>query len=380
MGNRAGQYINQPNGFSAFYPARLPPKPPIKIEGKLQEQLSKADRALGRLDGSILVLPNPELFVYMYIRKEAVLSSQIEGTESSLQDVLAAEAKMLNPDQPKDVDEVISYVHAMKYGIERLSNLPVSTRLIREIHKKLLDGVRGAFLSPGEIRKTQNWIGSGGCSLKDATFVPPPPYELPRLLGDLEKYLHSDSGLPLLIKIGLAHSQFETLHPFLDGNGRMGRLLVTFLLYEKRVLSMPVLYLSYFFKKHRQEYYDKLQSVRDEGKWEEWLSFFLRGIEEVSAQSAEIARLIIELRERHRSLITEDFGYAAGNAHRVLEKLYTTPIISVKEVQALIKTSYPPANDLVKRLKERKILTEITGYRRNRKYIYTEYIDLFNDK
>lgn len=379
MKNRAGRYIKQSRGYSAFFPESLPPVPPIQVNGRLQEQLSKADRALGRLDGSILVLPNPGLFVYMYIRKEAVLSSQIEGTESSLQDVLAAEAKMLNPDQPKDVDEVVNYVHAIRYGLERLESLPVSTRLIREIHKKLMKGVRGSLLTPGEIRRTQNWIGAGGCTLINATFVPPPPEELYRLLGELEKFLHSDSGLPLLIKIGLAHAQFETIHPFLDGNGRMGRLLITFLLCEQKVLSIPVLYLSYYLKKNRQTYYEKLQAIRDHGKWEEWLLFFLKGVEEVSAQSAETAKQIIQLREKHRSLITENFGYAAGNAHRVLEKLYTTPIISVKGVQELTGTSFPPANDLVKRMEELNILAEITGQKRHRKFMYTDFVNLFRE-
>lgn len=374
---RAGKYLTQPHGYRAFIPESLPPDPPIRISGSLQEQLSKADRALGRLDGSILTLPNPDLFVFMYIRKEAVLSSQIEGTESSLQDVLAAEARLLNPEQPQDVGEVVNYVHAMNYGLERLDHLPVSTRLIRGIHSILLDGVRGSHLTPGDIRTTQNWIGPGGCTLAEATFIPPPPIEIPRLLSEFEKFLHSDTGLPLLVKIGLAHAQFETIHPFLDGNGRVGRLLITFLLCEKKVLSKPVLYLSFYLKKHRNEYYDQLQRVRDAGTWEDWLSFFLKGVEEVSIQASNTARRIITLREKHRSLITDKFGRAAGNGHRVLEKLYTVPIVSVHEVQQLIGTSYPAANDLVTRLVKADILREITGQIRNRRFIYREYVDIF---
>jgi Fic family protein len=374
---RAGKYLTQPHGYRAFIPESLPPDPPIRISGSLQEQLSKADRALGRLDGSILTLPNPDLFVFMYIRKEAVLSSQIEGTESSLQDVLAAEARLLNPEQPHDVGEVVNYVHAMNYGLERLDHLPVSTRLIRGIHSILLDGVRGSHLTPGDIRTTQNWIGPGGCTLAEATFIPPPPIEIPKLLSQFEKFLHSDTGLPLLVKIGLAHAQFETIHPFLDGNGRVGRLLITFLLCEKKVLSKPVLYLSFYLKKHRNEYYDQLQRVRDAGTWEDWLSFFLKGVEEVSIQATNTARRIITLREKHRSLITDKFGRAAGNGHRVLEKLYTVPIVSVHEVQQLIGTSYPAANDLVTRLVKADILREITGQIRNRRFIYREYVDIF---
>lgn len=374
---RAGKYLTQPHGYRAFIPESLPPDPPIRISSSLQEQLSKADRALGRLDGSILTLPNPDLFVFMYIRKEAVLSSQIEGTESSLQDVLAAEARLLNPEQPHDVGEVVNYVHAMNYGLERLDHLPVSTRLIRGIHSILLDGVRGSHLTPGDIRTTQNWIGPGGCTLAEATFIPPPPIEVPKLLSDFEKFLHSDTGLPLLVKIGLAHAQFETIHPFLDGNGRVGRLLITFLLCEKKVLSKPVLYLSFYLKKHRSEYYDQLQRVRDVGTWEDWLSFFLKGVEEVSIQATNTARRIITLREKHRSLITDKFGRAAGNGHRVLEKLYTVPIVSVHEVQQLIGTSYPAANDLVTRLVKTDILREITGQIRNRRFIYREYVDIF---
>lgn len=377
---RAGKYITQPHGYRAFIPKSLPPDPSVQTTGKLQEQLSRADLALGRLDGSILTLPNPDLFVYMYIRKEAVLSSQIEGTESSLQDVLAAEAKIMNPKQPQDVREVVNYVHALNYGLERLKHLPVSTRLIREIHSKLMDGVRGLNSTPGELRESQNWIGPGGCKLAEAIFIPPPPDEVPRLLSDLERFLHSYTDMPLLIKIGLAHAQFETIHPFLDGNGRVGRLLIAFLLCEKKVLSKPVLYLSFYLKKYRQEYYDQLQRVRDEGTWEDWLIFFLRGIREVSVQATETARQIITLREKHRILITDTLGRAAGNGHRVLEKLYTVPIVTVQEVQNLIGTSYPAANDLVARLERLNILLEVTGQTRNRRFMYNEYVNIFTER
>ena len=379
MENRAGKYVKQAAGYSVFYPRILPPEPPVEVSGLLQEQLSKADRALGRLDGTILVLPNPGLFVYMYIRKEAVLSSQIEGTQSSLQDVLAAEAKLFDPDRPIDVGEVINYIYAINYGLKRLESLPVSTRLIKEIHEKLIQGVRGSLLTPGELRRTQNWIGPGGCSIGEATFIPPPPDKLAELLSDLEKYLHADSKLPLLIKIGLVHAQFETIHPFLDGNGRIGRLLISFLLCERKALSKPVLYLSYFLKNNRNEYYEKLQNIRRKGEWEEWLLFFLKGVEEVSAQASLAAKQIILLREKHRSLITEKLSRSAGGALQVLEKLYTNPIVSVREIQEITGTSYPPANDLVKSMEEMKILKEITGRKRHRKYMYWDYVTLFRE-
>ncbi len=374
---RAGRYVTQTGGFRAFIPAPLPPKPPTRIAGDLQRLLSQADRALGRLDGSVLTLPNPDLFVFMYVRKEAVLSSQIEGTQSSLQDLLAAEAHILGDRLPRDVDEVVNYVRAMNHGLARLSKLPVSVRLIREIHAELLKGVRGSHLTPGELRRSQNWIGPAGCTLAEATFVPPPPAEVPAALGALEKFLHDHDDIPLLVKIGLAHAQFESIHPFLDGNGRVGRLLITFLLCERGALRKPVLYLSHFFKRHRQDYYEKLQAVRDRGDWEGWLAFFLRGVAEVSIEAAETARKILELREQHRKSITEHLGRAAGNGQRVLERLYERPITSVAEVRELLGTTYVGANQIVRRLVALNILSEITGQAHNRRFRYDPYVQLF---
>ena len=377
--HRAGRYLAQPTGYRAFSPAPLPPQPPVRLEGELQALLSKADRALGRLDGSIQTLPNPDLFVFMYVRKEAVLSSQIEGTQSSLQDLLAAEAHILSPDLPRDVDEVVNYVTAMNYGLARLAALPVSVRLIREIHERLLQSVRGARLTPGELRRTQNWIGPGGCTLSEATFVPPPPHEVPEALGALETFLHADSDIPALIQIGLAHAQFETIHPFLDGNGRVGRLLISFLLCQREILVKPVLYLSHYFKRHRTEYYERLQAVRDTGDWEGWLAFFLRGVARVSLEATDTARRILALREDHRARVTQGLGRAAGNGHKVLEHLYQRPIVAVADVEALTATSYTAANNLVSRMVELGVLVEATGYRRNRLFRYQAYIDLFGE-
>jgi len=377
--HRAGRYIAQPTGYRAFFPTPLPPQPSVRLEGELQTLLSLADRALGRLDGSIQTLPNPDLFVFMYVRKEAVLSSQIEGTQSSLQDLLAAEAHILAPDRPRDVDEVVNYVAAMNYGLSRLQELPVSVRLIREIHERLLQGVRGMRLTPGELRVSQNWIGPAGCTLNEASYVPPPPHEVPLALGALETFLHADSELPQLIQIGLAHAQFETIHPFLDGNGRVGRLLITFLLCQREILLKPVLYLSHFFKQHRTEYYERLQAVRDGGDWEGWLGFFLRGVASVSREATETARRILALREDHRARVSAGLGRAAGNGHKVLEQLYQRPIVSVADVQALTTTTFTAANNLVSRLVELGVLVEATGYRRNRLFRYQAYIELFGE-
>jgi Fic family protein len=275
---------------------------------------------------------------------------------------------------------VLNYVAAMKHGLGRLASLPVSVRLIREIHAKLLEGVRGSHLTSGELRRTQNWIGPSGCTLNEASFVPPPPAEVPDSLGALERFLHTEDSLPLLIKIGLAHAQFETIHPFLDGNGRVGRLLITFLLCEKHVLDKPVLYLSHYFKRHRQSYYDRLQTVRDEGAFEDWLEFFLTGVLEVSLEASTTARRILALREQHRDLIASRLGRAAGNGHRTLEHLLAHPILSVNEVRELIGTTYPAANQLVERLTEIGILVEVTGQTRNRRFRYDPYVRLFADE
>jgi Fic family protein len=293
---------------------------------------------------------------------------------------LAAEADLLGSSlRPRDVDEVVNYVGAMNHGLNRLGEIPVSVRLIREIHERLLRGVRGGSLTPGELRHSQNWIGPAGCSLGQATFVPPHPNEVPEALGSLERFLDADDPLPVLLRIGLAHCQFETIHPFLDGNGRVGRLLITFLLTERGVLRKPVLYLSHYFKQHRQEYYDHLQEVRDFGNWEGWLVFFLRGIEEVSDEAVETARRILALREDHRSAITARLGRAAANGHKVLESLFDRPIVSVRDAMAVTGTTYAAANILVARLAELGILVEVTGNARNRRFQYDSYVALFRE-
>lgn len=376
---RTGCYVQQPQGFRAFIPKGLPADPPIAMDDEMWTLLSQADRALGRLDGSTEILPNPDLFVFMYVRKEAVLSSQIEGTQASLMDVLEFEAEALKPDHPQDVAEVVNYVAAMNHGLTRLKELPVSLRLIREIHEKLLAGVRGGERSPGEFRHTQNWIGPPGCTLATAVYIPPPPHEMQEGLDNLEKFLHDPAPIPVLVKVGVAHAQFETIHPFLDGNGRVGRLLITFLLCEKGILKRPLLYLSYYFKRNRLEYYDRLQAVRDRGDWEGWLRFFLRGVHEVAQEAAAIARQIVNMREEHRDLLGKRLGRASGKALALLETLYFRPIVSVHSVIGAAQLSFANANALVKHFQDLGLLREITGQKRNRRFSYDPYLNLFKD-
>lgn len=378
VAGRAGTYELQPGGHRAFIPRSLPPEPPFQNDDELRILLSQADRFLGRLDGSIQTLPNADLFVFMYVRKEAVLSSQIEGTQSSLNDVLEAEAEIFDPSRPRDVDEVLNYVRSMNYGLDRINQLPLSVRLIREIHAVLMQGVRGGTRDPGELRKIQNWIGPDGCTIGDATFVPPPPQSVQDHLSQLELFLHSDN-LPVLIQVGLAHAQFETIHPFLDGNGRMGRLLIAFMLCQREILQTPVLYLSHYFKRHRQTYYERLQAVRDNGEWEAWIKFFLAGIIEVAREATATSRAIVDLRESHRDLITNKFGRVAANGLKVLERLYAKPIIRVQDIVDLTQVSYPAANNLMAKFLEHAILSETTGRTRNRQFRYVTYIDLFRE-
>ena len=377
---RAGNYVQQSGGYRAFIPKKLPPDPAIRYDDEMWSLLSKADRALGRLDGSTDIVPDPDLFVFMYVRKEAALSCQIEGTQASLMDVLEFEAQALEPGRPQDVGEVINYIRAMNYGLDRLKELPLSLRLICEIHEKLLEGVRGGERRPGEFRQSQNWIGTPGIDgLTTAEFVPPPPHEMLEALNDLEKFVYDEKPIPMLVKAGLLHAQFETIHPFLDGNGRLGRLLITFLICQQEILNRPLLYLSYFLKKNKPEYNSRLQAIRDRGDWENWLKFFLRGVYEVAQEATIKARQIMRLREEHRELISTEMGRGAVNGLVVLEALYSNPLISVESVSETTKLSYANANKLVRDLCNIRILEEITGRKRNRRFAYSSYLELFKD-
>ena len=374
---RAGQYISQSSGYKAFIPNPLPPNPPINFDIELIKLLSDAERALGRLDGAAEILPNPDLFVGMFVKKEAVLSSQIEGTQASLVDVLEFDADE-QIKKGSDVGDVVNYINAMNYGLERLDKLPLSLRLIREIHSVLLQGTRGADKDPGEFRKSQNWIGPSGSTLANASFVPPAVEEMKKAMGDLELYMHDESSnLPHLIKIGLIHCQFETIHPFLDGNGRVGRLLITFYLVQKGILNKPLLYLSYYFKKNRIDYYEWLMQVRLKGRWEDWLKFFLKGVIEVSNSAIEISRKILQLQSTHKSVVMENNN--TQNALKLIDLLYLRPVITINDVVDELGITYPTASTLVKSFEEINILKEKTGQQRNRVYGYTEYIEILEE-
>jgi Fic family protein len=362
-------------GFEAFVPFALPPDPPLDIDLDLLEQ---ANRAVGRLDALTLLLPDPSLFLYFYVRKEAVLSSQIEGTQSSLSDLLLHEYHEAPGVPIDDVEEVSQYVAALNHGLERLrGGFPLSLRLIREIHGILLSKGRGSNQTPGEFRRSQNWVG--GTRPGNARFVPPPPEEVTACMGDLEKFLHDQPvRTPLLLKAALSHVQFETIHPFLDGNGRLGRLLITFLLCIEGALSEPLLYLSLYFKEHRDTYYDLLQRVRVEGDWEAWVNFFLEGVIETAEQAVKTAQRITNLFADDRSRI-EKMGQAAGNALRVHSYLQKKPVLEIPRASAEIGISQPTVTSALKRLEEIGVVKEITGKARDRIYVYKEYLDILGE-
>ena len=375
--NRAGTIINTTTGYRAFVPAKLPPSPEINIDSEMQKLLSLADRKLGRLDGITQILPNPELFVAMYVKKEAVLSAQIEGTQASLVDVLNIPTEDMAEDYSQnDVKEVVNYVKAMYWGMEKLNTLPLSLRLIREIHKVLLKDVRGANKNPGEFRKTQNWIGPQGCTLNTATFVPPTVDEMEKAMGDLEQFIYEEDSIPALIKIALIHAQVETIHPFLDGNGRMGRLLITFWLCQQEILSEPLLYLSYYFKQNRTEYYDRLMSVRIKGDWEGWIKFFLKGVADVSDEATESAKNIIALRTHYSALLFEkDKGN--GNYAALLNHLFENPIVTKKSISESLEISLPTAGTIVDLFCDMGILKDVTPDKKRYKvYEFKEYINI----
>ena len=357
----------------AFVPPPLPPVPPIRV-AELYGLLEAANRAIGRLQGVSSVLPGTPLFLYMYVRKEALLSSQIEGTQSSLADLLLHESRDA-PGAPvdADVEEVSNYVNAMNHGLDRLDQgLPVSVRLIRELHEVLLRGGRGSAASPGEFRRSQNWIG--GTRAGNARFVPPPPELVAALMSDFEKFIHDTAHpLPLLLKIGLLHVQFETIHPFLDGNGRLGRLLITLLLCSNDVLDDPLLYLSLYFKTHRDEYYELLQSVRARGDWEAWLRFFLEGIEASADQASDTAKSLLDLFDRDRRRI-EALGRPASSALRVHQTVQERPFLSIPAAAKQLGLSRPTVARSVEHLEKLSVLHEVTGRRWGRTYAYREYL------
>ena len=377
--HRAGRYETHPEGYRAFWPKALPPDPPLRVDRELQALLSQADQALGRLDGAVQILPNADLFVLMFVRREAVLSSQIEGTQSSLRDLLRAEANIFDPERPADVAEVVNYVSALHHGVRVLASARLSVALMLALHRRLLTGVRGSDLYPGELRNDVVWIGPADASLRDATFVPPPPEAVPACMEQLERFMLREATMPALVKAGLIHAQFETIHPFFDGNGRVGRQLIALSLCEQGTLQKPVLYLSHYLKAHRAEYYRHLQAVRDEGAWEEWLKFLVAGVASVALESTSTARAIVALREETREDLLTHLGRGAGNALRLHERLFETPILGVRHASEFLGIGFAAANRLVDRMVERGVLVEVTGHARNRRFAYQRYIALFDD-
>jgi len=363
----------------AFVPRPLPPDPPLEMDQDL-ERLAVHDSpvALGRLDSVTTLLPDPELFLYMYVRKEAVLSSQIEGTQSSLNDLLLFENEAVPGVPVDDVQEVSNYVAAINHGIRRLrEGFPVSLRLLREIHGILLAKGRGSEKEPGEFRTSQNWIG--GTRPGNAVFVPPPPTHVIECMGALEKFLHDDPvKTPPLIKAALAHVQFETIHPFLDGNGRVGRLLITLLLCAEGTLKEPLLYPSLYFKTHRQEYYDLLQQVRTDGDWEAWLRFFLNGLRQTAELAVNTAQRLTDLFAKDRQRI-QSLGRTAGSALRVHDAMQQQPVLRIPQAARMTDMTPPTATMALKNLERLGIVREITGRRRNRIYVYNEYIAILSE-
>jgi len=381
MQSRAGKTVPQASGYLAYVPAPLPPQPPVVLDGEAIDLLSRADQALGKLDGIASQLPNPDLFVAMYVRKEALLSSQIEGIESTLDEVIRFE----EGDEPAggkrfhDTEEVVNYVRALNHGIKRLAELPLSLRLVREIHAELMRGARGASKAPGEFRVTQNWIGGRGANLANATFVPPPVPEMNQALDNFEKFLHERreradrTHYPVVVECALVHAQFETIHPFLDGNGRLGRLLIALLLHERSVLSRPLLYLSLYLRANRLEYYDRLTAVRKNGDWEGWTKFFLKGVGQTGLEAIDTARKVIAFRA-DALRTAEGLG---SNEAKLVEFLFGHPLTDIQTAQKHLGVVYNTAATAIGRLEKARLLRETTGAKRNRVFRFAAYLDLF---
>lgn len=379
---RAGAFRSVQEGpaeYFAFFPEALPPDPPLDLDVGLHRLLDQANQALGRLDGITLLLPDPTQFLYAFVRKEAVLSSQIEGTMSSLSDLLLFENEIASGAPVEDVKEAVNYIAAMSHGVESIESgrLPLCSRLLREVHAILLRSGRGSDKTPGEFRRSQNWLG--GTRPGNARYVPPPWEEVEAAMSALERFLHDDpSPSPVLIKAALAHVQFETIHPFLDGNGRVGRLLMALLLIEQGVLQRPLLYLSLYLKRNRDTYYEHLQAVRTDGAWEAWLRFFLEGVVEVAASTAATVRSIVEVIERDRRRIHE-LGRGAATALRLHDLAVRRVVVKAPSAARQLELSEPPVYGAIARLEGIGILREVTGKARGKSYVYGEYMDILNE-
>ena len=373
--NRAGQLKKMQSDYQCFVPHNLKDIK-LNIDSEINALVNKAYLLLGRLDGMAITLPDIDLFVSMYVQKEAVISSQIEGTQASLVDVLQ---KDKGKEKIKDTEEIVNYIKATHYAFKRLNKMPLCMRLIRETHAVLLSNVRGEEKMPGEFRRSQNWIGHAGSTLKDASFIPPAPEEMDICLGDLERYIHEDSTISNLIKIALIHYQFETIHPFLDGNGRMGRLLIILYLREQGLIEYPVLYLSYFFKKNRNRYYELLNNIRIKGEFEEWIQFFIDGICEISEDAITSIQKIVELKNTDMKKIRELSGSNISNLLLIYDYLLQHPFLEAEDIKNLVGVSKPTANKLLENLMTIEIVELVEDKKRYRQYVYKKYVDILSE-
>lgn len=373
MKNRAGYYKTNLSGemaYPSFMPNALPPDPPIEMSEEMIRLLVKANSELAVLENVATRIPNVDLFVSMYIRKEALMSSQIEGTQATLEDVLDP---MIDANTNRNVADVVNYIKATEFAVKRLNELPLCNRLIKETHKVLMSGVRGQEKNPGEFRYSQNWIGGQGSTLKNARYIPPSPEDMIDAMSDLEKYMNESDDLDVLIRAALIHYQFETIHPFLDGNGRVGRLLITLFLMEKKVLTTPALYISYFLKKNRVEYYDRMTEIRTKGNYEQWIKFFLQALLESAEDAITAIDELATLHDKNVALIS-NMGRAAKNTMLVFKYMESHPIIEIQKTSEALGIAYNTASGAVNRLLDAGILIQTTNANRNRTFSYEEYL------
>ncbi len=376
---KIGRYVKQSKGYSAFTPNAFPPQEGFELSAKLHKKHEEALRLVGKLDGITQLLPDKDFFLLMFIKKDATYSSQIEGTKATFQDAVAASVEGEKPKLNIDVDDITHYVEAINYGIKRIKDLPISLRLIKEIHKKLMVGARSThYAYPGEFRTTQNWIG--GKTLSDASFIPPAPNDLITCLSDLERFIHSKDNYPFLIKAGLVHAQFETIHPFVDGNGRVGRMLIALYLHHIGLLELPVLYLSSYFKKHQKLYYQRLSEYHGEGYGvEEWLIFFLEGVAEIAQASIETCAKITALRDRDFSAALKLGKASAESTLEIVRKLFNQPIVGIAEIMNWTGFSKQGAYNVIQRLMNLRILEPLGDQIYGQKYVYADYYEIFDE-
>lgn len=373
--NRAGEYVSNLNGeasYKSFRPSSLPPEPALNIDSNMVSKLVEANRELVKLDTAAKLIPNTNLFISMYVRKEALISSQIEGTQCTLDDVLDPEIDM---NSNLDVADVVNYVQATNYAIERLETLPLCNRLIREIHSKLMQGVRGQDKNPGEFRTSQNWIGASNCSLKDARYIPPNKEDMLIAMSELEKFMNENEDYDALIRIALIHYQFETIHPFLDGNGRVGRLMILLYLLEQKLLSLPVIYISYFLKKNQIEYYDRISEVRRTGNYEQWVIFFLEAVSAAAKDSLETIEQLSALHDKNIALLPKT-NRKIDNLRILFDYIEKYPIIDIKHTSEQLNVSYNTVSSAVRKLQDLGILKETTNSARNKVFAYSDYLDI----